>query len=65
MGKPDYILLIDDDEMANYLDVLMLQRGNAAEEIFVVENANDAFSIINQIEEKWTCNKKADNKLSN
>ena len=52
MGKPDYILLIDDDQMANYLNMTMLEMADAAEEIFVVENGKDAFSIISQIENK-------------
>ncbi len=52
MGKPDYILLIDDDEMANFLNRSILEMANAAGEILVVENARDAFSIIGKLEEK-------------
>ena len=58
MGKPEYILLIDDDEMANFLNKSMLDLENAAEETFVVENGHQALSIVDEITKKGDSTKK-------
>ncbi len=52
MEKPDYILLIDDDQMANFLNKTMLQKAKAANEIYIAENGEDAFTIIHELEAK-------------
>ena len=52
MQKPDYILLIDDDPLTNYVNKTFLQQKRAAKEVFTAENVEDAFAIIHEIEAK-------------
>lgn len=52
MQKPDFVLLIDDDPMANFLNKTMLRKAKAANQIFVAENGEEAFAVIHKLEAK-------------
>lgn len=52
MQKPDFVLLIDDDPMANFLNKIMLQKAKATNQIFVTENGEEAFAVIHKLEAK-------------
>lgn len=52
MQKLDFVLLIDDDPMANFLNKTMLRKAKATNQIFVAENGEEAFAIIHKLEAK-------------
>ena len=59
MQKPDYILLVDDDQMANFLNKTMLQKAKAASPILIAENGEEAFAIIHKLEAKAEAKEKS------
>lgn len=52
MQKPDFVLLIDDDPMGNFLTKTMLRKVRPRMPVFVAENGEEAFAIIHKLEAK-------------
>lgn len=50
MYKPDFVLLVDDDPMTNFLNKTVLEKAQIAKNIFCAENGEDAFLKIHQLE---------------
>lgn len=56
MGKPDYILLVDDDKMVNFLNKALLEKAQIAKEVLVAKNGEEAFAVIHELEARSSKN---------
>lgn len=50
MQYPDYILLVDDDNVTNFLNKMILEKAQIAKKVICAGNGEDAFSKIHEIE---------------
>jgi len=53
MNKPDMVLLIDDDNIINFINSKTIKRSSFAENIIAFDNANDALNFMHE-----NCHKK-------